>query len=279
MLDRLRKLLREPLALFLVLGALVFAVYSIIPHPPSGDSGRIVITRGQLASMRDGFALTWQRQPTRQEWERLVRERVREEVYYREALALGLDKDDSVIRRRLQQKMEFIADDVAARAQPTDEALSTYLTAHADTFRVGPTFRFRQIYLNPQTRGDHIARDAAQLVATLNRPGGDAGWAAMGDAFLLGASFNGATAAEVSNQFGGAFAARLAQTPLRQWVGPIESSFGSHVVYLADRSPGRLPTLNEARGAVTREWEDAQRREANQKAYEAMLRHYTVAIE
>ena len=112
----MKQLIREPLLHFLLLGAAIFAGYSLVSKGSSGEPGRIVVTQGQLASMREGFTRTRQRTPTREEWEGLIRARVREEVYYREALALGLDKDDTVIRRRLQQKMEFVSDDVAAQA-------------------------------------------------------------------------------------------------------------------------------------------------------------------
>ena len=115
----------------------------------------------------------------------MIRDRVREEVYYREALALGLDKDDTIIRRRLQQKMEFVSDDVAAQAQPTDAELSAYLQAHPDSFRVEQRFTFRQVYLNPEKHGKNLARDAAQLLAQLNQAGGKADISALGDPFML----------------------------------------------------------------------------------------------
>ena len=107
--------------------------------------------------MWDSFTNTRQREPTAEEWQGLIRQRVHEEVYYREALALGLDKDDLIIRRRLQQKMEFISDDVAARPQPTDAELQAYLQAHPDPFRVDPRFTFRQVFLNPDKRGKNLA--------------------------------------------------------------------------------------------------------------------------
>src|SRR5713101_6512661 len=120
MANPMKKLMREPLVHFLLLGAAIFVVYSLVSKGISGEPGKIVVTQGQLASMRVGFTLMWQRPPTSDEVEGLIRDRVREDVYYREALALGLDKDDIIVRRRLRQKMEFVTDDVVARAQPTD---------------------------------------------------------------------------------------------------------------------------------------------------------------
>ncbi len=167
--------------------------------------------------MREIFIRTRQRPPTAEEWEGLIRQRVREEVYYREALALGLDKDDAIIRRRLQQKMEFISSDVDSQAEPTDAELNAYLQAHAEKFRVPAQFTFRQVYLSPQKHGEYLARDAARLLATLNQPGGDAGFAAMGDPILLDRSFTALPFGEVARQFGDTFAATLAGLPPGKW--------------------------------------------------------------
>ena len=182
-----------------------------------------MISQGQLASMMESFTRTRQRPPTREEWEGLIRDRVREEVYYREAMALGLDKDDTVIRRRLRQKMEFVSDDIAAQAQPTDAELNAYLQAHPDTFRVEQQFTFRQVYLNPEKHGANLARDAAQLLAQLNQAGGKTDVAALGDPFMLDTSFDAVPAGEVAKQFGDEFAAKLGGLQPGQWQGPVES--------------------------------------------------------
>src|SRR4029077_11838515 len=107
--------------------------------------------------MITGFSRTWQRPPTREELEGLIRDRVREEVYYRQAVAMGLDRDDTIIRRRLQQKLEFVTDDVAAVAEPTDAELSAYLQRHADIFRIDRRFTFTQVYLDPIKHGEHLS--------------------------------------------------------------------------------------------------------------------------
>ena len=147
-----------------------------------------------------------------EEWEGLIRHRVREEVYYREALALGLDKDDPIIRRRLQQKMEFVSDDSAAQAQPTDAELNAYLQAHPDKFRVEQRFTFRQVYLDPQKHGANLARDAAQLLAKLNQAGGDTRLCADGRSVHAGSQLHALPASEIARQFGEEFAAKLDRT-------------------------------------------------------------------
>src|SRR5512140_853104 len=150
----MKRILKEPLLHFLLLGAGLFLAYRLTPRTAgSGESGQVLVTQGQIEHLAAGFAKTWQRPPTPQELAGLVRDRVREEVYCREAFAMGLDKDDTVIRRRLRQKMEFVSDDIAAQAEPSDAELTVYLQTHPDAFRVPPQFTFHQVYLDSKARG------------------------------------------------------------------------------------------------------------------------------
>ena len=275
----MKKLLREPLLHFLLLGFAIFVAYGLVSKGTSDKPGQIVVTQGQLASMMESFTRTWQRPPTREEWEGLIRDRVREEVYCREAMALGLDKDDTVIRRRLRQKMEFVSDDIVAQTQPIDDELNAYLLAHPDKFRVEQQFTFRQLYLNPAKHGENLARDTAQLLAKLNHADGDTDWAVMGDTFMLDNNFTAVPVGEIAKQFGASFAAKLGGLQAGQWQGPVESGFGVHLVLVSKRTEGRLPALAEVRDAVRREWESTSRLEANEKLYQELLKRYTVTIE
>jgi len=140
----MKRIFREPLLHFLLLGAALFIAFSLMPKSVGNDElHRIVVSQGELDSLVEGFTKTRQRPPTGEELQELIRSRVREEVFYREALALRLDKDDIIIRRRLAQKMQFISDDSAAQARPTEDELIAYLQAHPDKFRVEPRFTFR----------------------------------------------------------------------------------------------------------------------------------------
>ena len=273
------RILREPLLHFVLLGAAIFAAYSLVSHRSGSEPGNIVISAGQVAAIELGFTRTWHRPPTSDELEGLIRDRVREEVYYREAMALGLDKDDTIIRRRLRQKLEFLTDDVVAEAQPTDAELNAYLTAHPDTFRVQRDFTFSHVYLNPDKHGEHLARDAATLLAQLNKAGGKADAAAFGDSFLLGYTFAAVPGTEIAAQFGEPFAAKLGQLSPGQWQGPVESGYGVHLVFVSDRTEGRVLRLEEVRDAVAREWDNARRLAANDTLYEEMLKRYAVTIE
>ena len=275
----MKKILREPLLHFLLLGAAIFAAYGLVSRHSRAEPGKIVISEGQVAAMTEGFARTWRRPPTGAEIEGLIRDRVREEVYSREAMALGLDKDDTVIRRRLREKMEFITDDIAALAEPGDNELSAYLNAHAETFRVPPQFTFSHVYLNPERHGENLARDTRQLLAQLQQADAQADISELGDSFLLEHQFQSLPASEVVKQFGDKFAAKLGELSPGQWQGPVESGYGVHLVWISKRTDGRVPSLGEVRDSVRREWANARRLEANEKFYQELLKRYVVTIE
>ena len=275
----MKKILREPLLHFLLLGTVIFAAYGFVSKRGSNEPGKIVISEGQIAAMAEGFARTWRRPATRDELEGLIKDRVQEEVYCREAMALGLDKDDTVIRRRLRQKMEFVSDDIAALAEPSDEELSTYLKAHADTFGVQRQFTFSQVYLNPERHGGDLVRDTAELLAQLQQAGPNADASELGDSFLLEHKFQSLAASEIVKQFGEKFAAKLGEFSPGQWQGPLESGYGIHLVCISERTEGRVPALAEVRDAVRREWANARRLETNEKFYQELLKRYVVTIE
>jgi len=279
----MKRLLKEPLLHFFLLGAAIFAVWGWRSKPTvaNNERSKIVITHGEVESMAVTFTRTWRRPPTREELDALIRDRVREEVFAREATALGMDKDDTIIRRRLRQKMEFVTDDVVAAAiEPTDADLGAYLTAHADSFRVERRFTFAHVYLNPEKHGENLGRDGAQLLGQLVQTGATADDALnLGDRFLLDQRFDSLPAGEVAKIFGESFAAKLGGIPPGQWAGPIESGYGAHLVLVTQRTDGRLPALADVREAVRQEWANARRLETNEKYYEAMLKRYAVTIE
>ncbi len=246
----MKRLLKEPLVHFLVLGALLFAGYGLLNRNDRSAPDRIVVSKGQLASIMETFMRTRQRPPTGEEWDELIQARVREEVYYREALVLGLDKDDTVIRRRLRQKMEFISDDNNSQTPPQDSELNSYLQAHPDKFSTEQNIAFRHVYLNPEKHGDNLTRDAAQLLAKLNQADGDTTSATMGDPFLLESSFTAIPADEIAKQFGREFEAQLRGLQPGQWQGPIESAFGVHLVLISERTEGRLSVRHGQRLAL-----------------------------
>ncbi len=275
----MKRLIHEPLLHFLLIGAAIFSAHHLVYGPPGDEPGRIAITQRQIEAMAISFARTWQRPPTKQELEGLISDRVREEVYYREALAMGLDRDDTIVRRRLRQKLEFISEDATALAEPTDANLVDYLKSHADDFRVERQFTFNHIYLNPDKHRERLTQEAAELLIQLQQKGRDADPSSFGDPFLLERRLEAAPAAEIAKQFGEKFGANLGALPIGQWQGPVESGYGVHLVFVEERSEGRVPELAEVRDAVQREWTNARRLEATEKFFQALLKRYQVTIE
>ena len=275
----MKRLLSEPLLHFLLLGAGIFVAYGLLTKGINPDRERIVVTQGQIASLTEGYARTWQRAPTREELEGLIRDRVQEETYVREAQALGLDQDDLIIRRRLRQKMEFVSEGLAAPAEPSEADLQAYLTAHAAQFSTEPRFSFRQVFLNPQQRGANLARDAERLLAGLNQAGGEARFADSGDSIPLDPVFDKTSSRAVGSLFGERFAAALGKLAPGRWQGPVESGYGVHLVLLSARNEGGPARLEAVREAVRREWMQAQQREASGKFRQTLLSKYQVIIE
>lgn len=274
-----RRVLREPLAHFLVLGAALFAAYASFGRNGVEERDEIVVTRGQIEHLAAGFARFQRRPPSPEELEVLIRDHVRGEVYYREAISLGLDREDPVIRQRLRVKMEVLGDDVAALAEPTDEQLRAYLRDNADAFLIEPRYTFRHVFLDPQRRGDELSRDAAALLVRLARSGRAVDVAALGDPFLLDHGFEGMPASEVSRLFGESFAAQLADLPPLQWRGPIASGYGSHLVFVEGRTEPRAPVLEEVRDEVRQAWQNDERKKVNERFYAGLLSRYRITVQ
>ena len=273
------RIIREPLFHFLLLGAVIFAAYGIATRHKTDKPGEIVVTQGTIENLVTGFTRTWQRPPTEVELHGLVRDYIREEAAYREALAMGLDRDDMIVRRRLQQKLEFVSDDLATRTEPTDAELQKFLQEHSDSFKTEPLFTFRQIYFNPQLRGEHLRAEVAHALAELQRAGSGSDGANVGDPFLLQLAFENISLADLKKTFGEQFAGALSGVPVGSWQGPIESGYGGHLVYVAKHVESHLPAFSDVRDQVRREWFDAKRKLATDAFYEALLSRYKVRIE
>ncbi len=273
------KFLREPLFHFLLLGAALFVGYRLMNRAPEIGTQQIVVSPGQIEHMVNTFARTWQRPPDEVELKGLIDQFVREEIFAREAMKLGLDKDDVIIRRRLQQKMEFIADDFAAGVAPTEAELAAYFEKHPDAFRLDQKLTFRQVYLNADKRRDKLAADAARILAELKAKGAQADASELGDPSLLPPSLANEPQRGIESTFGSEFAAQLAKLPAGEWSGPVKSGLGTHLVFIEQRTDGRVPALAEVRAQVLREWENQRRTETNRRFLDELLKQYAVNIE
>lgn len=271
----MKGLLREPLLHFFVLGALLFAAYGVIAG--GGESpGEIVVTRAQIENLAAVFERTWQRAPNEQELGALIEGWVREEVLYREGLALGLDRDDPVIRNRVRLKLEFIGEEAEA-AEPDQASLQAWLDAHAGDYARQPAFSFTQVFFDPARRAASLESDLARALAALRS--GDGAAAGLGDATLLPPEQSDATPAEIASVFGADFAAALAEVAPGNWQGPLRSPFGLHLVRVAQRREGGAPVLAEVREQVARDWSAARAREAKGSFYQGLRARYQVKIE
>jgi hypothetical protein len=275
-----RRILEDPLARFLLLGGGVFLVYAFVARQGGErEPGAIVVTKGQVEHLVAGFAKTRQRPPTDTELSGLIDDWVREEIATREAVALGLDEGDTVIRRRLRQKLEFVSEDIAAQVEPTDTELRAYLEAHPERFRVEPRFSFSQVYLDPTKHGTNLARDAARVLARLRQDGDGADLAALGDSLLMESTFSSTPASEISKQFGEEFVVALETLAPGHWHGPVESGYGVHLIRVAERTDPAAPALADVRDDVRREWENARRLEGNERFYQELRKRYSITVE
>jgi hypothetical protein len=273
-----KRLLREPLFHFLALGALLFLIGRGTADEAGPMGSRIVVTPGHIQQLASSFAMTWQRPPTERELQGLIDDYVREEVYYRESLALGLDRDDIIIRRRLRQKMEFLSQDLADAVGPTDDELREFLEANRDQYRVEPRYTLAQRYFGG-TGDAGVTRLAAEEALARTEDPSLLDGAPVGERSMLPVDLTDVPSREVARVFGTRFAEQLADLPVGRWSGPVESGYGHHLVYLRERVDGRVPALEEVLPAVVRDWE-AQRREAvNDQLYEELLGRYTVIVE
>jgi parvulin-like peptidyl-prolyl isomerase len=270
------RLLREPLLHFVFLAGLIFVAYSLSAGRGETENA-IVVSPAKIEQMTSIFARTWQRPPTGDELKGLIDDYVKEEIYVREAMRLGIDQDDTVIRRRLRMKMEFLNEAEAEAVPATDADLSAYLAAHPDRFREAPRVAFEQVYLDAQKRGTAAEADAAALLKSLKKDASLASEA--GDPTLLPLSMPLTDMQGVAQQFGDDFAAAVAALPVGDWQGPIQSAFGLHLVKVTDRAAGRLPELARIRPQVEREWVNERRETLARQKLDELLKSYKVTIE
>jgi hypothetical protein len=238
----------------------------------------VVVDKGKIENIVAQFKRTWQRSPTEKELDGLIEQAVKDEIYYREAVAQGMDQDDIVIRRHLRQKLEIVADAAADRL-PTDEELQQFLNNHADLFRREALYSFDQIYFDPTKHKEHIERDATAALRELRSNGGIYVQSSTGDVLLLGSSFEDMPLADIRKKFGTDFADRMSQLEVGNWNGPVSSAFGLHLVRLRRRVDGEMPTLADVRAAVQREWALEQRNLARDVYYAKIRKNYTVRID
>jgi len=276
----MKNFLKEPLFHFLLLGAGLFLLFGLVnKNNDSIDTKQeIVVTQGRIDALSGQFQKVWQRPPTKQELDGLIQEHIREEVMYREAVAMGLDRDDTIVRRRMRQKLEFLSEDILALPEPSDEESAAYLREHPDAFRLDAVLTFQHVFLNADKRGDALNADVQSLLDELQNQDDHVEISELGDRFMLGHQFEATSEYEIGKLFGRNFTAPLIEAPTRAWHGPITSGYGVHLVYISERTDARNPSLDKVRDAVVREWSSMKRKETNEAFYQALRQRYRVMV-
>lgn len=268
--------LREPLIHFLIAGAAIFTIYGWAGNAVDDDSRRIVVGEEQVQRLASMWSQTWQRPPNAKELDGLIRDYIKEEVYYREAKRLGLDEDDAIVRRRLRSKMEFLATSEAENMTPADAILQTWLDKSPARYATDPVISFDSVYVSASDGGEAAHAKAQGLLARLKAGSAPS---KLGDPISLPRSMDTASQLSISRQFGDEFAAALAKLPRAEWSGPVASGFGLHLVRINSIDVSRKPTLVEVRQQVENDWRSATKEQRENRAFQALLDSYDIDIE
>jgi hypothetical protein len=272
---------REPLLHFLLIGAAIYGLYGAFAETaPEETDKTIVVSSAEVEWMQTSWQKRWNRPPTPEELDGLIQQYIRETVLYREALTMGLNKHDQVIRRRLAQKLEFLAKDLVALTPPTDEELVAYFDAHQDRYQEPALYTFTQVFFNPDKRGNATLDDAEAIKATLTARGDaieDAG--ALGDDFMLQSYYPEKDPLEIQKLFGSGFTESLMDLTPGQWHGPVLSGYGTHLVYVSSIREPSPPVFAQVRERVVQDWTSERSEELNEQFYANLRDSYTIAIE
>jgi peptidyl-prolyl cis-trans isomerase C len=277
------KLLREPFVQFMFIGAFIYLLFGVFAEPVvvEDDDKTIIVSTGEVAWMKSAWEKRWNRPPTEAEFDGLIQQYIKETVLYREALTMGLNKHDQVIRRRLAQKLEFLAKDLVNLIPPTDDELLAYFEAHLERYQAPIRYTFTQVFIDPDKRGDATLDDAEAIKATLISQAESAveNAGAQGDSFMLQNYYPEKDRIEIQKQFGSGFTDSLIELSPEKWHGPVLSGYGVHLVYVASISEPPAPIFAEVRERVVQDWTADKSEELNARFYTSLRDQYTVVIE
>ncbi len=275
----LKKLLHEPLIHFVFLGIILFVLFDMVGEPESDKDNRLVVTQAHMERLVNTFQKRRNRTPVPTEVNHLIEGFIRQEILYREALAMGLDKNDAMVKRRMAQKLEFIFEDTATPPEPDDAQLRGYLQKHSEKFTQPARYTFSQVYWSVDKRGDKALDDAKRLLSRLKHSSHKIDVSVAGDALMLDHHYTDTSQPEVSRLFGKPFSEKLNGIEPGQWVGPMDSAYGVHLVNVQQRTDIRLPDLAEIRDRVKGEYLFDWQREANAQFYDNLRERYEIILE
>lgn len=275
----INKLLREPLIHFLLLGAGLFVLFYQVADTESDRLDRLVVSQADIERLASQWQRQWKRPPSNQELNGMIESYIRESILYREALALGLDQDDVIVRRRLGQKLEFMFKDLAEQIDPSEEELAEYLEANSDRYVDPARYTFSHIYFNRDRRGNAAKADAQDKLRQLQTGKDTVDLSRAGDRFLYQYQFDDQSPAQISRIFGSTFARSLSGLDTGTWSGPVESGYGLHLVYIDRRTAPRNPPLDEIRDKLRWDVLAERRQQVDQAFYSELRKKYEVVIE
>jgi hypothetical protein len=272
---------KEPLVQFLLIGVCIYAAYALFGAPDEAAAERtVVISEDRINSLAAAWEKRWNRPPTEQELTGLVRAYLREDLLYREAVAMGLDRDDHIVRRRLAQKLEFLTNDIVQLKEPAEGELEAFFIENRERFQAPDLITFVHVFFNSDTRGDATLDDATAVLAQLQAKGApDPAELEEGDRFMLRSYFVDVPELDIRRQLGSGFAESVMQLEPGQWHGPVLSGFGPHLVYVYELTPAPLPELPDVRAAVIDEWQRAETEKFNAEFLDSLKSRYDIVIE
>ena len=271
------KLSREPLVHFILLGALLFAGHLLWQRHVTKADHTIIVTAEEMERQALIFAGENRRQPTDEDLKALLFAHVEEQALMREAERIGLGEDDTIIRRRLAQKMRFIIEEVEAPALPAEAELKSWFEANMDKFVSAETRSFSHVYLSPEEHGDNLNAATQNILSKLENENED--WNALGDPFMLKRGFKSLNALELTRLFGPTFSKGLFELEGNKWQGPIESAFGLHLIRIDNIADKIIPRFEDVRDDVETAWQEDARRSANQAALKELIQKYKVDVQ
>lgn len=275
------KIVRDPLVHFLLSGAVLFMAYHLLnPGDSAATSNQIRITQGDIERFEKIFQKQWQRLPTREELQGLINAHLKEEILYREALAMGLDKDDTIVRRRLAQKVEFLIADVAVPSEVAEQELQAFYENNAAHYTRPAKLSFRHIYFNPDQRAGRTLDEANASLKTLQSTNAGIGATAdLGDRFMLQSRYQQISSDEIAREFGRDFADTLVTLTPGIWQGPIKSGYGVHLVFITEREAASVYPFAEVRERVKNDYLYELRQTRNDEVLEKLKSRYEIVIE
>jgi parvulin-like peptidyl-prolyl isomerase len=239
---------------------------------------RIDVRAADVERLARMWERTWHRPPTETELQALVENHIRDEVYYREALAMGLERDDTVVRQRLRLKFEFITEDLLGRKEPSEESLARFYEENAERYREPDQVSFAQVYFSPSRRGASAEEDAKRALDSISSASEQA-IEEIGDPISLDSEYGHLSAPELKKRFGEAFAVAIQEQPIDTWSGPVSSGYGLHLVRVSERLAGGQPGLAEVRERVLRDYKYRERQEASEGLYQKLKGRYQIHVE